>query len=255
MRVISMVPSWTETLLACGVNVVGRTRYCIHPEKLVSAIPIVGGTKDISWDKATALTPDLLILDKEENPLAMSEKSPFKFVATHVTSVKDVGPACRLLARSLEKSNGESFQKLCFIADRWENVASHPVVNRDLADIPGVVEWINPLKPGIENFLYLIWKKPWMTIGKQTFIGSMLSHVGLSKFQLDFENSYPEVDLEKYPPEKTLLLCSTEPFPFLKKKNDLKTLGSSVSTYSIAIVDGESYSWFGIRALEFLESL
>ena len=90
MRIVSMVPSWTETLLKAGVNVVGRTRYCIHPPKLITNIPIVGGTKDVSWDLVEDLKPDLVLLDQEENPLEMAEECPVPYFATHVNSIESL---------------------------------------------------------------------------------------------------------------------------------------------------------------------
>jgi len=97
MRVVSMVPSWTETLLECGCEVVGRTRFCIHPER-VRDIPIVGGTKSIDWDKVGALNADLLLLDREENTRSMSVESPIEVFATHVTSVDDLAPELERLS-------------------------------------------------------------------------------------------------------------------------------------------------------------
>ena len=90
LRVISMVPSWTETLLYAGIQVVGRTRYCIHPADKVAQIPIVGGTKDIKWDLVQDLQADLVLLDREENPLEMAESSPIPFLATHVSSLREL---------------------------------------------------------------------------------------------------------------------------------------------------------------------
>src|SRR5690606_21904852 len=87
MRVVSMVPSWTETLLKAHVQVVGRTRFCIHPPKMITNIPIVGGTKDVSWDLVMDLKPDLVLLDQEENPLEMAEECPVPYLATHVSSL------------------------------------------------------------------------------------------------------------------------------------------------------------------------
>ena len=69
MRVVSLVPSWTETLLACGVNVVGRTRFCIHPAEKVESIPAIGGTKDLNRESLSELKPDLLLLDEPTNNL------------------------------------------------------------------------------------------------------------------------------------------------------------------------------------------
>src|SRR3954462_7806167 len=87
MKVISMVPSWTETLIECGVEVIGRTRFCIHPRQVVASIPVVGGTKDVNWQRVQLLNADLLILDREENPKWMAEQAPLPVLDTHVQSV------------------------------------------------------------------------------------------------------------------------------------------------------------------------
>ena len=66
MRVICLVPSLTETLLECGVDVVGRTRFCIHPASRVAEITRVGGTKGVDWDRCATLNPDIVIFDREK---------------------------------------------------------------------------------------------------------------------------------------------------------------------------------------------
>jgi len=248
VRVVSMVPSWTETLLECGCEVVGRTRFCIHPEH-VRDIPIVGGTKSIDWDKVEALHADLLLLDREENTRSMSVESPIEVFATHVTSVDD-------LAGELERLSIRLAQpELRELAGRWAQVAARP--DGTLAswqDLPGVIEWLRPpLDPSIGPFAYLIWRDPWMAIGPGTFIASMLAAVGLPPAQM-FPRGAGEDD-QKYPvtdpavlPGSTVLLASSEPYPFHRKREALLALGRPV-----AIVDGESFSWFGLRSLSFLE--
>lgn len=86
MRVVSMVPSWTETLLEAGrdaadFELVGRTRYCVHPADLAASITAVGGTKEINWDRVSELKPDLVIFDREENPKSMADRSPYPWLA------------------------------------------------------------------------------------------------------------------------------------------------------------------------------
>lgn len=98
-----MVPSWTETLVEAGINVVGRTRFCCHPHKEVQKIPIVGGTKDIQWEKVKELNASLLILDREENPVHFAEDSPIPFWASHITDITDVGHALESLAEALRR--------------------------------------------------------------------------------------------------------------------------------------------------------
>lgn len=238
MKVVSMVPSWTETLLAAGVDVVGRTRFCIHPEDQVKNIPIVGGTKNWTWEKIVEINPDLILLDREENPKFMSEQTTFKWHASHVQSISDMPEQLDQLAKLL------SNLKLKDLSDRWKNVLSLPKVTRDL--FPGIIEWgRQPAKP-IKNVLYLIWKDPWMTVSQDTFIGTVLDLYNIQL--LKFSTKYPEVNLDDYNPDETLLLFSSEPYPFLNKKSELGHLA-----FPYAFVDGESFSWFGVRSLEFIE--
>lgn len=242
MKVISLVPSWTETLLAAGVDVVGRTRFCIHPEEKIKNIPVVGGTKNWTWEKIVEINPDLILLDREENPQFMSEQKDFKWQASHVQSIYDMPEQLNQLADLIVN------EELKVLSDRWKNILSRPKRNaiKDFNHFPGLIEWgRKPSKP-VKYVLYLIWKAPWMTVSQDTFIGSVLDLFGVQL--LKFPTKYPEVNLDYYDPDETLLLFSSEPYPFLKKKEELGHL-----TYPYAFVDGESLSWFGIRSLQFIE--
>lgn len=238
MRVISMVPSWTETLIAANVNVVGRTRFCIHPKDQVANISVIGGTKDWDLEKIKALKPDLVLLDQEENPKFMSEQTDIQWVSTHVTSIND-------MPRELEKlSQVLSNPKLKDLSQKWNAVCAKP--NLISKEIPGIIEWGKVPASNPKNILYMIWKNPWMAVSRGTFIGSVCEKIGLI---LDlFPAKYPEVDLSQFNPEETLILFSSEPYPFLKKKNDFAGF-----EFPHAFVDGENFSWFGVRSLEFLE--
>jgi ABC-type Fe3+-hydroxamate transport system substrate-binding protein len=250
MRVISMVPSWTETLIEAGVEIVGRTRFCIHPENQVKNIAVVGGTKNIDWEKVKALKADLLLLDREENPQSMAKDSPIPVFDTHIGSVTDVPRELVKLSKCL---SSDSLKK---IAARWQSVVetqSRPSVE-DLARLPGVEKWIKTPQ-GQKNFLYLIWKDPWMAVGRDTFIDSMFQFLGFSQNILATHTKgvsghakYPELDLQSFDPKDTVLLLSSEPYPFRKRNEFLKDYN-----FSAAIVDGELWSWFGVRSLRFLE--
>lgn len=263
-RIVSMVPSWTETLLRAGANVVGRTRFCIHGSSLDQATA-VGGTKDVDWDKVKALQPDLLLLDREENPKWMSDLAPCPVLATHVTSVQTIAAEIEKIAARLDSLAPRAAQALRDYEDRWKKIAEKkrfPLANFDevTVSLPGVIEWIvrppsqdgsgsPPLSP---SFAYLIWRDPWMAAGPGTFIASVLEHVGVPPEKLhpgrvDPKSLYPTLDLESLP-ASTILLFSSEPFPFAKFKPQLRALGRPA-----ALVDGESFSWFGVRSLEFLE--
>ncbi|MCX7978050.1 MAG: helical backbone metal receptor [Bdellovibrionaceae bacterium] len=244
-KIISLVPSWTETLIAADVSVVGRTRFCIHPKDRIKDVPVVGGTKNWEWDKILSLNPDLLILDREENPRFMSEQNSIPWHATHITSVQDVPRALAEMAKLLDN------RKLVEFSERWQKVLSStsgPRLEFSWQDLPGVLEWGLLPKHPVQRVIYLIWKKPWMCVSRNTFIGSMF---GLFNINLDlFSSKYPEIALEEIKEkDSTLLLFSSEPYPFLKFKENLGELG-----FPYAIVNGESWSWFGQRSLEFLET-
>ncbi|WP_198662759.1 helical backbone metal receptor [Cohaesibacter intestini] len=242
MRVISLVPSWTETLVRCGVDVVGRTRYCIHPTDQLASIPIVGGTKDWDWPAIKALQPDLILLDREENARFMTEQTDFAWHATHVKSIADVTKETRRLAGLLKSPHLDE------LADRWARIASAPTAAwASVQRLPGLIEWGRKPTGPIDTILYVIWQGPWKAVSRDTFIGSILSAVGLEI--PTFEEAYPTINLDSYDPATTLLLFASEPYPFLEKKAILADL-----PFPHAFVDGEAFCWYGIRALEFLEA-
>ncbi len=241
MKIVCLVPSLTETLIECGVTVVGRTRYCLHPASVVQGIPVIGGTKRVDWSLAEPLQPDLVILDREENTREMADSCPSPHHAVHITSVQDVGDQLGQLAGLLESSS------LAAVADRWERVAARPRKKRKLAELPGMLAWWRA-PAGQTRVEYLIWRRPWMAIGQGTFIHSMLAQVGLAGRLIPHDEKYPEVQLADLDPVTTALLFSSEPYPFARDREDLLNLG-----FSCGLIDGESYSWYGTRSLRFLE--
>jgi len=253
MRIVSLVPSWTETLLLAGVDVVGRTRYCIHPAEQVSKIPRVGGTKDWHFERILALKPDLLVLDQEENPKFMGEQTKIPFLATHIQQVSDVAPALEQLHGVLKRP------ALAKWAEEWRQViAQFPKSAPErLLEDTRLLRWGRRPNVPIQNLLYVIWKNPWMVVGRNTFVGSMLDLVGFGPYMQNLRNGhseehqakYPTVDLSQYNPQTTLLLFASEPYPFLRHEAEVEALG-----FPYAFVDGENWSWFGNRALLFLQS-
>lgn len=245
MRVVSLVPSWTETLLHCGVNVVGRTRFCVHPRELVGAVPAVGGTKDLKLEELIALKPDLVLVDKEENLPFMAETHGWQTLITHVEKADDVPEELERLARTLGN------EALGGLAGEWREELEHPAYPAArIENLPGVLEWIRRPDSEPETIVYLIWRGPWMSVSRNTFVGSMLSQVGYGGRLPPFEQKYPKIDLGAFDPKKTLLLFSSEPYPFGHKKQELLGLD-----FPAALVDGEAYSWFGLRSLRFLQGL
>ena len=247
MRVVSLVPSLTESLLWAGAQVVGRTRYCVHPVDQVRGISIVGGTKDLDLSQLAELKPDLLVLDREENLPWMKEQAPCAVHVFHAENVQGMAAEVRKLAACFD---GEPFQKLTEMSGRWQRVAEKPPLAWNWQKIPGEEKRRGTdKKRNWDQILYLIWRNPWMSVSTGTFIGSVFSHLGAKNFWPIFPNKYPQIELENFDPEKTMLLLSSEPYPFRKKWPEFESL-----THAQVLVDGELFSWFGIRTLEFLEN-
>lgn len=236
MRVVSFVPSWTETLITAQVEIVGRTRFCIHPENAVRLIPIVGGTKNILIEQVKALKPDLVLFDKEENNLVMYQQcldSGLNCYATHVTDLKTCGQELLQLAKLLNNSDLKDWGL------EYLSLTCIPQSQIQKSVIEGEFE-------RSDRYSYVIWKNPFMRVSPDTFIGDVLR-----LFEINLEVSpkkYPEITESEL--KKTFCLFSSEPFPFAQHINDLKKHG-----FRGVLVDGEKLSWYGIRTLKFLRLL
>ena len=250
MRVVSLVPSLTETLLECGVEVVGRTRFCVHPADQVKSVKIVGGTKQVDWSLCQA--PDLVVFDREENTKEMADTCPFPWMATRVTGVEDVGRELAVLADRVESS------ALRTLATDWATLAGQacpPPTSRQ--QLPGLLSRLGPVSKGFDQPLnqrfarieYVIWMNPWMAISAATFIGSVLRQVGLGDMLVPRSVPYPELTDQDMQRDDTFYLFSSEPFPFPRYKSRLEALGVNG-----ALVDGEFYSWFGVRGHRLLSA-
>lgn len=253
IRVISMVPSWTEMLLSLNITPVGRTRFCIEPKPDVLKIPAVGGTKDWDLDLVQSLTPDLIILDKDENPKSMSEGHSLPFIATHVRDIKSCIEGIELIANVITRRQPDTQSAFDTILARWRQVASTPAKPSGLTNLdklPGLIQWVKKPSQPIQAIHYLIWRNPWMQVTRDTFIGDVAHKAGLPLAPLSQGNHYPQLDLNTLDPSSTLLLFSSEPYPFHKKADELKSL-----PFASAIVDGQNFSWFGTHSLKFLEGL
>lgn len=242
VKIISLVPSWTETLLAAGVNVVGRTRFCIHPDHIVKNIPAVGGTKSLDIKKLKDINPDYILVDKQENTKEMAEQvgaAAFKLLVTDVTDFKSVTESLSYLGQKLKND------QLNKMADRYRAVVSGP------KKIDPQSFFLNSFLKGnladftkAKNFAYVIWKNPFMVVGESTFIAQNFKLIGI---EFGVSEKYPEIadDVLK----EKFCFFSSEPYPFLKDYHGLLKQG-----FKGVVVDGEKLSWYGIRNLKFLEA-
>jgi ABC-type Fe3+-hydroxamate transport system substrate-binding protein len=234
-RIVSLVPSITELVCELGLadQLVGRTGFCIHPKETLRAIPKVGGTKSVNLKKLRALAPTHVIVNVDENT-----KETADALGEFVPNVIVTHPLAPLDNLALYRQIGGAFGKereaeaLCA---RFESA---------YGDILG------------ETFrkrcvLYLIWKDPWMTVSRDTYISRTLGLFGLQTLPDAEEARYPELDsLELEGVE--LVLLPSEPFRFREAHRAELQAGLSKPVY---LIDGEMTSWYGCRAIQGLRYL
>lgn len=221
MKIVSLVPSITESLIDLGAaEVIGRTKFCIHPKEKVDQIAIIGGTKNINIDKILALKPDLIIANKEENVKDQVEElmQHHKVMVTNVETIEDN----YYLIKSLGNLLGQQHLTQQYYLKIYENLNQGSLTQ--------------PIKAA-----YLIWKKPYMTIGGDTFIHQILQQLGFSNLFGDSKR-YPTIEVEDLK-DADVIMLSSEPFPF--KEQHIAELKEIYPEKKIMIVDGEAFSWYG----------
>lgn len=241
-RIVSLVPSHTESLHALGLadKVVGRTRFCIHPEPWVSTLPSVGGTKDAKLDAILALNPDLVVADHDENPKALVEALMANGVHVIWSEVATVLDAARFLERLANECGVPEAGKL------------HSQAMQDaLKQVAGA--------GGGQRVYCPIWHNPWMTFDGTAYPSAMLEAVGLrNAFSTHDGPRYFEVTPSEVAASGAAwTLLPTEPFPFHKRRDAVETasLGPCGAPERVKVIDGEALTWFGVRTAAGLREL
>jgi ABC-type Fe3+-hydroxamate transport system substrate-binding protein len=223
MRIISLVPSITEALFDLGLTaeeIVGRTKFCIHPKDWVGNVEIIGGTKNLNIEKIKALKPELIIANKEENVKEQVEElmKDFKVLVTNIETLEDNYYLLKQLGHLFGKEEKSKYFNL-----KTYEAFDHRKPEKRL------------------KTAYLIWKNPYMTVGGDTFISRILEELG---FENLFKNQkrYPEIQLEDLK-QADLIFLSSEPFPFQEKHID--EIREVCQNQKLMIVDGEAFSWYG----------
>ena len=233
-RIISLVPSITELL--CDIDLigqlVGRTKFCIHPKEALKAIPIVGGTKQVHLDRIEQLQPDLIIANKEENQKdqieALAEKYP-----VWISDVPHFEGALDMIA-----GLGKVLRK---------ETACRQIIQQSKA----LQVSLSTIKQ--QKAIYLIWRDPYMTIGKDTYIHDLLRITGFENV-FGEQTRYPIVSIEEMKTARPdVILLSSEPFPF--KEKHIAELAAHFPNIPIQLVDGEAFSWYGTRFIKTVEYL
>ena len=104
--------------------------------------------------------------------------------------------------------------------------------------------------------LYLIWKGPWMTVARDTYISRTLGLFGMHTLPETALARYPEFTLEEdFVREAELVLLSSEPYMFRQKHVAELARRPEISGEPVKLIDGEMTSWYGSRAIAGLEYL
>jgi ABC-type Fe3+-hydroxamate transport system substrate-binding protein len=229
-RIVSIVPSQTELLADLGLSdeVVGITKFCVHPESWFRSKARIGGTKQLHIDKIRELKPDLIIANKEENQREQVEELGKEF-SVWISDIQNVPQALQMI------------QVVGQLVNKTEK--ANEIVEQ-------VVQGFNNMQRAAtpKRVAYFIWYNPWMSVGVDTFIHSMIRTMGWENVLAD-KTRYPEITLEElkaYNPE--LVLLSSEPFPF--KDKHVAEIKAVLPNAEVQLVDGEMFSWYGSRLLK-----
>jgi ABC-type Fe3+-hydroxamate transport system substrate-binding protein len=237
MRIISLVPSLTEYLWALGLEeeVVGITKFCIHPKAWWQEKTRVGGTKKVNFETIDTLQPTLIIANKEENTKEDIQqlRQRYAVLVTDISSLEEAYHYLLLIGQKVQREE----KSLSLVSHIQTNLQS--VVN---------------IGQGA-SFLYFIWKDPYFVVGPQTYIHALLTHCGLVNCceierypDLDqvLANKTPLANIQVVNPDYIFL--SSEPFPFESKH--LEEVQALFPKSKIVLIDGEICSWYGSKMLE-----
>ncbi len=234
MRIVSLCPSLTELVfdLGRGPDLVGVTRYCVHPAEGVAAVEKVGGTKDPDLDRILALEPDLVLLNREENRREDAEALAEAGIHCHASLPRDCAQTARMVreiaAEARRSADGERIA--------WD-IERRAARVREGARGKARVRWA-----------YLVWHGPCMTVNDDTYAAALLNQAGGANAFGAHPDRYPRIEvreLAEAAPE--LVLLCTEPYRFREEHADGLAADTGLARERFRIADGEYLSWYGSR--------
>ena len=232
-RIISVVPSQTELLFDLGLDqeIIGLTKFCIHPIEKFATRTKVGGTKKLNIDLIKDLKPDLIIGNKEENTQSDIEELAEHF-PVWMSDIFTLNDALKTISQIGE------------LVDREPEAAYlNHLISAGFNDLKALAAQNHIDK----RVAYLIWRKPYMAAGKNTFIDDILLTNGMTN--VIEAARYPEIGLSQLQMlNPQLVFLSSEPYPFSEKHID--EIQSAIPNAKVMLVDGEMFSWYGSRLVK-----
>lgn len=228
-RIISLVPSQTELLASLGLEkeVIGITKFCVHPTSWFKTKTRIGGTKTLNIEQIRSLKPDLIIGNKEENERTQIELLAKEF-PVWMSDISNLEEALEMI-----KAIGTLTNRAI-------------VAQQVMSTIEQQFSTLVPLTPPIPT-AYFIWKNPYMVAASDTFIDSLLLKTGFKNI-FSAQKRYPVVSLQELTAaQPQLILLSSEPYPF--KEKHLTEFRKVCPNAVLRLVDGELFSWYGSRLI------
>jgi len=229
-RIISLVPSQTELLAYLGMDneVVGITKFCVHPQEWFKNKKRIGGTKNIDLNKIEELQPDVIIGNKEENKEEQIKELMQRY-PVWMSDIHNLNDAFDMILNvgKLVNKYDKADVLVKNIRSNFKSLHSHEIPARAA---------------------YFIWREPYMSVGKSAFISNMMEMLNLHNVFAAMPGEYPVVTTEQIKQaEPEIILLSSEPYPFAEKhKAEFKEICPSAK---IMLTDGEYFSWYGSRLL------
>jgi ABC-type Fe3+-hydroxamate transport system substrate-binding protein len=230
-RIVSLVPSQTELLFDLGLSeeVVGITKFCVHPDSWYRTKKRVGGTKQLNLEVIAELQPDLIIGNKEENDRESIERLSTDY-PVWMSDIANLDDALRMIVT---------------LGHLTAREARATAIVKQITDaFNQLQEFVRTNELRSKKAAYFIWKDPEYCAGLQTFIDAMLDRCGL--VNAVNKPRYPEWD-NAYCDAPDLVLLSSEPFPFQQKH--VEAFEERFPKAKVRLVDGEYFSWYGSRLI------
>ncbi len=237
-RIVSLVPSQTELLYDLGLRdeVVGITKFCVHPTEWFRNKKRVGGTKTVHIDIVKDLQPDLVLANKEENVKEQVEELA-TFCPTWTSNIQTIEEGLQMI-QQVGELTGKATEATALVNEIRTGFNTLAQSNRT------------------KRVAYFIWRAPWMCAGGDTFISDMIARMGWVNVLAD-RDRYPEIQLEELTALNVdTILLSSEPYPF--KDKHIAEIQAVLPNADIRLVDGEMFSWYGSRmkkAIAYLQNM
>jgi ABC-type Fe3+-hydroxamate transport system substrate-binding protein len=244
-RVISLVPSWTQTLFAleAGGMLVAATRFCVEPAEALGAIPRVGGTKNPNLHEIAKLKPDLVIANAEENRRQDIERLREQGVPVLTTYPRTVPGAV------------ESILRIGRALDREEQAAA--LAREITLSVSGIEAGLGVWSKLRLRVFCPIWKKPWMTFNADTYAHDVLRMMGFNNVFASAGERYPRVTIEEAVENRPdIVLLPDEPYEFDRDDlEEMKAMLPAALGRRVLLVSGRDLHWYGVHMVEGLRAL